>query len=92
MEAGARERTKRKLHSPIVRLPLQHCKPREHIPKTLSRGWRQSLRNGSWYRRCAGWVAIVTVDTAGYRVVLKRVERTLDDALNAINAILKDQG
>ena len=56
-----------------------------NIPVSIRRGWRESLRNGAWYRRCAGWVAVVTIDDAGYRV-----ERTLDDALDAINAILKD--
>ena len=25
------------------------------------------MRNGSWFRRCAGWTAIVNVDSAGYR-------------------------
>ena len=60
------------------------------VPKTLSRGWRQSMRNESWYRRCAGWVAIVSVGSGGYRVVLKRVERTFDDALCVTNEILED--
>jgi hypothetical protein len=61
-----------------------------NIPASIRRGWRESLRNGAWYRRCAGWVAVVTIDDAGYRVVLKRVERVVQCSLDAINAILKD--
>ena len=65
-------------------------KPPE-IPLALRRGWRQSLRNESWYRRCAGWTAIVTVDAAGYRVLLRRHFRTFDDALCVTNDILKQE-
>ena len=60
------------------------------VPGTLARAWRQSMRNESWYRRGGGWVGIVTVGSDGYRVVLRRTERTLDDALAAINEILED--
>jgi hypothetical protein len=47
------------------------------------------MRNGSWFRRCGGWGAIVTADVAGYRVVLRRTWRTFDDALAATNEILE---
>lgn len=59
------------------------------IPLVLLRGWRLSMRNESWYRRRAGWGAIVTADVAGYRVVLRRTWRTFDDALAATNEILE---
>ena len=59
------------------------------IPPSIRRGWRESMRNGSWFRRCGGWGAIVTADVAGYRVVLRRTWRTFDDALAATNEILE---
>ena len=63
----------------------------EDIPLVLRRGWRESLRNGSWYRRCGGWVGIVTAERDGYRLILRRTERTLDDALDIANEILRNQ-
>ena len=61
----------------------------EDIPKTLLRGWRLSTRNESWYRKRGGWVAIIIVDVAGYRVVLRRTVRTFDDALDIANEVLE---
>ena len=61
------------------------------IPLALRRGWRESMRNERWYRRCAGWVAVVSVDSAGYRLVLQRTERTFDDALAFANEILTEE-
>ena len=58
------------------------------LPSTLTRGWRQSLRTSAWYRRKGGWVAIVIGDDAGYRIVLKRVARTFEDALAFVNETL----
>ena len=57
----------------------------------LTRGWRRGLPHGSFYRRIAGWIGIVTVDGGGFRLTLRRTERTLDDALDVANEIL-DEG
>lgn len=46
------------------------------------------MPNESWYRRRAGWVAIVTVDDGGYRLMLRRTERTLEDVLDVANEVL----
>ena len=56
------------------------------IPLALRRGWRESLRTGAWFRRRQQWVAIVVEHDDGVRLVLKRSERTLEDAFAAANA------
>lgn len=56
---------------------------------TLMRGWRRSM-TGAWYRRRQKWVAIVVADADGFRLVLKRTERTFEDALAVANEILTD--
>ena len=57
----------------------------EAIPKRLTRGWRQSLRTGVWYRQRRGWVAIVRPIDGGHLVVLKRTSPTFEDALADAN-------
>ena len=57
----------------------------------LTKGWRQSMPNESWYRRINEWLAIVTVDGGGYRIILRRTERTLEDALAVSNEVLCDK-
>ena len=46
------------------------------------------MRNESWYRRCAGWVAIVKPNDRGYLVVLRRTVRTFDDAFDIANEVI----
>ena len=55
----------------------------------LTRGWRQSLRTGAWYRWRSNWTAIVIGDDAGYRVILRRTVRTFEDALADANGVLR---
>ena len=57
--------------------------------KSLTRGWRQSMRTEAWYRRRSGWVGIVTVDAGGYRIILNRVVTNFEDALADANALLE---
>ena len=59
------------------------------IPRKLSRGWRESLRNESLYRRRAGWTAIITADPQGYRITLRRMAANLEDALADANGVLQ---
>ncbi len=54
----------------------------------LTRGWRQSLRTGAWYRRRANWTAIVMADGGEYRLILKRTARTFEDVLSEANAVI----
>ena len=52
VEAGARERTQKKLRTSIVRLPRQHCKPRDRLPgkideRPLVIRWREAVASES---------------------------------------------
>ena len=59
------------------------------VKKTLlTKGWRQSMPNESWYRRINSWLAIVTCDAGGFRITLRRTERTLEDAFAVSNEVL----
>ena len=58
------------------------------MPQALTRGWRQSLRTGAWYRRRSNWTAIVVAATGGYQVVLKRTVRTFEDAVSVSNEVI----
>ncbi len=60
------------------------------IPLAIRRGWRESLRTGAWYPRRQKWVAIVVSADDGFRLILKRSERTLEDAFATANAVLTD--
>ena len=50
------------------------------------------MPNESWYRRRRGWVSIITVDGGGYRIILRRTEQTLEDALDVANEVLTNGG
>ena len=43
------------------------------------------------YRRFGGWLAIVTIDAGGCRLILRRTERCLEDALDIANEVLTNQ-
>ncbi len=60
------------------------------IPLAIRRGWRQSMRTEAWYRQRQKWVAIVVTDDDGFRLILKRTERSLADAIAAANKVLTD--
>ncbi len=59
----------------------------ESAPPSLLKGWRHSFR-GSFYRHRNGWTAIVVVDDDGYTLILRRTERTFEDALAIANDVL----
>ena len=46
------------------------------------------MRNGSWYRKGDGWLAVVSGNDDGYVVVLNKRTRTFEDALAEANEIL----
>ncbi len=58
------------------------------VPPILRRGWRSSLRTNGLYRRSRGWTAIIKPGSNSYEVVLRRDERTLEDALCTANEVL----
>ena len=58
-------------------------------PPTLTRGWRQSLRTGAWYRSPGGWSAIVNVSSGVYQTFLERTAQTFEDALADANDVLE---
>ncbi len=62
---------------------------RSVIPPKLTRGWRQSLRTGAWYRREGSWLAVVTVTAEGYLIIVRRTARAFEDVLADANAVLQ---
>ena len=58
--------------------------------KCLKKGWRRSMRTGAWYRKCGGWLAVVSGNDEGFHLVLTKAERTFEDALAEANDIMAD--
>ena len=42
----------------------------------------------NYYRRINDWLAIIITDAGGYRIILRRTEQNLDDALAIANEVL----
>ena len=62
----------------------------EEIPPALFKGWRRSMK-GSMYRRRGGWVATVKPHIDGFRLVLRRVERTCEDCMAVADEVMTGQ-
>ena len=56
--------------------------------KSLKKGWRRSMRNGSWYRKGDGWIAVVHGSDEGFALVLNKRMRTFEDCLAEANEII----
>ena len=58
----------------------------------LKKGWRRSMRNGAWYRKRNGWLAVISSKDEGFVLVLNKRNRCFEDALADANEILMDAG
>ena len=78
-------------HDLIAQRPAQEVELLDKLPKSLTRGWRRSMRETSCWRRLGDWRATIVTERDGFGIVLCRRFRTIEDAMACCNELMEGE-